>query len=233
METIAKRIQNSIPLLKERIIDTDILLDELNLPKTKKQAALKELSRLEGMHELTRLTKGVYAKAEISKITKKNKPVSEADIIRYYTKENNGFTIGYDLYNRKNVSTQVSKKKTVFSSVLKKETRNIKSITVKKVSIDLTPKKREFIEVLEIIENSNRIQDFNETGFYNFMKEFVETYDRNTMTDILNSLNYKKQTIYNLHKIISAFGKESGLENHLNATSHYKENKAYEVISSR
>lgn len=233
MEPISKLIQNTIPNLKYRVFDTDILFKELNLPNSKKSEALKALLRLERANEITRLINGVYFKTEVSKVTKKHKSVLDNEIIRYYTKDKAGFTIGYDLYNRKNISTQISKKKTILSSILKKDTRTMKSITVKKVSINLNTRTQEFIEILEIIENSSYIQDFNEKGFYKLVENFVENYDYNTMNYILKAMNYKKQTIYNIHNIMKMFGKDSELEEFLNVTSSYQNNKAYEAISSQ
>ena len=109
----------------------------------------------------------------------------------------------------------------------------MKAITVKKVDMAITEKNKLYIEVLEIIENSNAIQDFNNRGFFKLMEEFVGRYDIQTMTYILNNLSYKKQTIFNLNKILEKFGKESGLERYLNATSRYKVNKAYEAVSTQ
>lgn len=233
MVSIAERVKEELPSSNERIIDTDIFLDEMNIPIAKRKAALRELSRLESDRKLDRLAKGVYAKSEISNLTKKNKPVSDKEIVRYYTKDNRGLTIGYDLYNRRNISTQVSKKKTILSTRLKKASRTVKSIKVKKTDLNLDNHIKDYLEILEIVENSDTIQDFNTYGFYNLMIDFSENYDAETMNYILDRSSYKKQTIYNIHKILRLFGKNSGLEKYLNTTSRYKETLAYEAIYSQ
>lgn len=233
MVSIAEKIKNEIPNMNERIIDTDIFLEDLDIPRAKKNAALRELSRLEKNNTLTRLAKGIYAKSEVSSLTNKNKPISDKEIIRYYTKDNKGLTAGYDLYNRKNVSTQVSKTKTILSNRLKKEERTVKMITVKHTDIEMNDQVQGYIEILEIVENSNIIQDFNKQGFYQLMLNFSEIYNSHIMNYVLENLNYKKRTISNIHKILGLLGIDSGLEKHLNTTSRYKENVAYEAISSR
>lgn len=233
METVAKKIREALKEIEGRVLDTDIFFEEINLQDSQKTAAERELSHLNKKNEISRLTNGVYAKKEISRITKKEKIVSEREIVSYYTKNNSGFTVGYDLYNRNNISTQISKKRIIISSLLKKETRTVKSVTVKKSNVNISEDVRMVIEALEIIENSNKIQDFNEIGFYDYIRNFVNYYDRNAVIETLNNFNYKKQTIYNLTKIMKNLGKDSGLDMFLNKTSRYKENKAYEAVSAR
>lgn len=233
MGTVAKTIRNALQETEGRVLDSDIFFEEINLNDSQRSAAERELSRLNKTNEISRLTNGVYAKKEISRITKKEKIVSEREIVSYYTKNNSGFTVGYDLYNRNNISTQISKKKTIVSSLLKKDKRTVKSVTVKKSNVRISKDIRMVIETLEIIENSDKIQDFNEIGFLNYMKNFVNYYDRSAVIETLNNFNYKKQTIYNLTKIMKLLGKDSDLEMLLNKTSDYKENKAYEAVSSR
>lgn len=233
MKSIAKQVKESIPKLDMRVFDADIFLKEIDIPKNKKEVALKELQRLEKDKVIQRVTNGVYAQRRISRVTKKERPPSEDEIVDYYTKKLEGMIVGYDLYNRLNLSTQISKKKIVLSSNIEKKKRTINSVTVKKIDLTLDEKMKKIIEMLEVVENANEIQDFNSSNFSAYISGSVDFYDKTLAIKILDNMNYKKQTIYNLDKILNYFGKDSGLEKFLNKTSRYKENLAYETISSR
>lgn len=231
METISKKVRDALIILDNRIIDVDIFFDDLKIIEPEKAVAFQELYRLEENDVLSKVSKGIYLVNKKSTISNKNKPISHRDVIQYYTRKSSGFTIGYNLYNRTNISTQISKTTKILTTRLKKETRTINLITVIKLNTTLNDKTREIIETLEIIENSDTIQDFNSKAFLIYMTNFVKKYDRDIMIQILNDLNYKKQTIYNLDKILNEFGKDSGLDIFLSKTIKYSKSRAYEALT--
>lgn len=230
MHTDAQKLNHVIVSLNERIIDVDVFFDEFEIPLQKQQEALNEFLKLEKEGVINKVNEGLFYKSEISRVTKKEKILSEKDIVDYYTANSSGIIIDYDLYNRKNISTQISKKKIILSNRLKQASITIESVTIKKLNIQLDQVSRPIIEALEIIENADTIQYFNNQLFIKFMIEFINNYDCQSIIQILNQLNYKKETVYNLHKILLLFEKNSGLEPYLINSNNCIKNYAYKTI---
>ena len=220
-------ILESLVNAHQRIFDTDSLMQLIGVPDEKRATVVRSLSRLEDRKVITRISKGIYALNKNSKLTKREVPVTEKDILIYYVQENQGVTIGYDLFNRNNISTQVSKKKVVLSTKIKQKERNIRNVSVHQLPLQLNQDIKRAIEALEIIQNAEKIQDFNDSGFREYMEEYVKNYNPAAIRSVLKHTRYKKQTIYNLDKILTLFQVESGLKPLLKKTSKYERNRAY------
>lgn len=140
--------------------------------------------------------KDFYKKGRISEFTGKPLPLSDRAVAEYYTANNNGIVLGYNLYNRWNISTQIKKKKYIVSNLSTEDITKIKQITIKKVDMKFTDKIRKHVEVLEVIDKSNfenNIEDFNKTAFKSMIKQFSKIYDRETLNYVVDKLGYREE----------------------------------------
>ena len=140
--------------------------------------------------------KELYKKRRVSKFTGELLPISDREVIEHYTANNSGMELGYHLYNRLNISTQIAKRKYIISNLPAKEITKIKQIEIKKVNMEFTDKISRHIEVLEVIDKSNfgnNIEDFNEVAFKSMIKQFSKMYDRETLNYVADKCTYQKE----------------------------------------
>ena len=68
----------------------------------------KNIERKTKKGEIRHLAKGLYYKPKESILGKI--PITTEEIIRHYTEENSGITVGYQLYNRERITTQIGRR---------------------------------------------------------------------------------------------------------------------------
>ena len=180
----------------------------------------KLLERMYKSEQLVKLSKGIYY------IPNKTKfgivPISDEEIISLFINDNQGMVVGYSLYNKLNLTTQISKKITILSSNVSNEIKNIRNIEIKNVKMNYSKDYINIIEMLEVLQNFNDIQDINYNAFYKYAKEFSEEFNETNTDYIIENMNYKKTTISFLHNILNYFGVNNNLNKHLSSLSKYK-----------
>ena len=183
-------------------------------------AFYKTLERMEKSGELIKISKGIYHLPLVSKYG--IVPISTAEIVSTFTSNNNGTVVGYSLYNSLNLTTQVPKTINVISSSLENQTKNIKNVCIKRVSIYFSNEIKKMIHALEVLQDFYNIEDINYPAFISFVKEIAEEYDEKTFEDVIRTINYKKSTISFLQEILNYFDKENNLHKYLSNLSVYK-----------
>ena len=183
-------------------------------------AFYKTLERMEKSGELIKISKGIYHLPLVSKYG--IVPISTAEIVSTFTSNNNGTVVGYSLYNSLNLTTQVPKTINVISSSLENQTKNIKNVCIKRVSIYFSNEIKKMIHALEVLQDFYNIEDINYPAFISFVKEIAEEYDEKTFEDVIRTINYKKSTISFLQEILNYFDKENNLHKYLSDLSIYK-----------
>ena len=114
---------------------------------------LKILNRLEEEKIIATYSKGIY-------LINSEEPLKEDPIISYYASEFNGVVVGYDLYNKYEISHHKEKLVIIYTNAMETSTKNIVD-DYKLIRFDVifgkytTP----LIEALEIIENKASIID--------------------------------------------------------------------------
>lgn len=108
MQSNSKLIKASIEKYQElQIIDSEEVYHKM-FHSLSKQSFYKVLSRMSASNELIRLSKGLYY------IPKKTRFglvfVNENNIIEYYINNSKGLVVGYKMYNKYMLTTQISKK---------------------------------------------------------------------------------------------------------------------------
>jgi hypothetical protein len=180
--------------------------------------------------ELIKVSKGVYYLPKIGKFGVI--PISNDEIISEFTRNNCGTVIGYSLYNSLNLTTQIPKIITVLSSSVDGNIKNIKNVSIEKVTIHFSKKIEKMIHTLEVLEDFYNIQDINYSAFISFVKEIVDEYNDKVFEDVITTINYKKSTIAFLQEILNYFNKENNLHLYLSTLSEYKHPTMEEIYEA-
>ena len=170
MPTYTSIVENAVERYKvhELIIAGDLYLEiKDEVPET---AFYKNLERMCKSKLLSHLTKGVYYKPKKSAFGEV--PISTEQIVNYYIENYKGLEVGYRLYNKKGLTTQIGKKVEVLSNNLKEDHKNIGNVSVKKVDIDLDKHTVSTIEMLEVLQNYSKIENINNREFYVYFGEY-------------------------------------------------------------
>lgn len=220
MPTYASAVEKAIEQysVNELIIANDLYQSISN--EITEAVYYKNLERLCKSKKLNHLAKGIYYRPKMSSFGEI--PISSDQVIKYYVKNYKGLVIGYKLYNKKGLTTQIGKKTVVLSNQLREEQKNIGDVLIKRINLKLDKKTVASIEMLEVLQNYDRIEDFNGSGFISYFKEFSKQYSDHTIDTILLKMKYKKSTIAFMQKCLSIFGIENSLSKYLSSMSTYK-----------
>ncbi len=216
-----------------KIIDSQKVYREKfkNVPE---QVFFKILSRLEKKGEIKRITKGVYCRPKESRF---GLLISGEENIQEYLlgkNKNRGVIIGYKMYSKYGLTTQVSKNVEVYSNVPYQKRKTIRNVVVRKVELEFEPEISKLIELLEVLENYPSIEDLNRTNLFSFLEKSVDNYNDKVLEKILKQINYKKSTLASLKNVLVFFNVSSIVSSYLRETSRYSAinmEDLYEVAS--
>lgn len=190
----------------------------------------KTLERMSKQGSLVHLTKGLYYRPKKSRFGVI--PISEKEIVGYYTGNGQGIVIGYRLYNQKGLTTQIGKRVEVLSSAISGQKKNINNVCVTNSRVVLTPDTIPVIETMEILQNYKSIEDIRKSALAAYMREFAMRYSDTAAVFVLKNRKYKKSTIAFLERFLNYFGVENTLHQFLSVLSSYAIPKMEEFYES-
>jgi hypothetical protein len=221
MISIHKQIEDVIMNTDElSLIDADMLKKEY-FPTISAHAYVKSLSRLNEAGHICRIAKGMYSKPKRGRFGLRLP--GEKEVLEHFIGKDQlaGILTGYRLYNKYGLTTQISKKISVYSSNILQETKLINNIVIKKINLNLDSSTVRLIELLEIIENFNKIEDINYKSFRCYLKKVVIFYSDQALREVHEKLKFKKSTIASLKNSLDYYRIENSLDTYLNETSKY------------
>ena len=182
----------------------------------------KTLERLTKKNKIIRVSKGLYCIPKSSRFGEVG--INQKETINYFTGENNttGMMIGYLLYNKYGLTTQISKTSELYSNVITEERKVIHFVRIYKMNMELSPAKVNLIELLEILENYNKIEDLNEEKLKKFISHAITKYESEVTEEVLGKMKYKKSTIALLSKLLDYYGIQNSLKTHFSTISTFK-----------
>ncbi|MBK5246377.1 MAG: hypothetical protein JJE49_03795 [Peptostreptococcaceae bacterium] len=185
-------------------------------------ALFKTLERLDDSGQIARLSKGIYYVPQKSKYGTMN--MNQKDIVNHFLGRSgkNGLLTGYSLFNKYGITTQISKNVELYSNLITEATKNVGSVKVKKINLNLSSDLANHIEFLEILQNYNKIQDTNDTMFNQYVERFMDNYKNDVIEKVLKSKKYKKSTIAFAEQLLQYYNIQNTLSKHLMKTSKYK-----------
>lgn len=203
-----------------KIIDAHKLYKE-KFNSISERAFYQTFSRMVKAGEIKRLTKGVYC------IPKKGRfgvvISSEKNILEYYlgSKNSKGVVVGYRMYNKYKLTTQVSKSVEIYSNATLQEKKNIKNISINKVNTRFDESTIRLIELLEVLQNYKKIEDLNQSSLIKFIENRVQYYEKRILDRLVKAVGYKKSTLASLKNTLDYYGRENTINEYLNETSNY------------
>ena len=179
----------------------------------------KILTRLVQQGKLVHVTKGVYYRPKKSRFGVV--PISSREIVQHYIKHNTGLVIGYQMYHQKGITTQIAKSTEILSTTLTEEKKHVRTVSVRKLSVNLNAKVISVIETLEILQNYSKIEDLNRKAFITYMERFAQTYSNQVVDYVMAHRKYKKSTIAFLEQFLNYLHVENDLKKYLSPLSKY------------
>ena len=213
----------------ELIMASKLYRKELSC-KVSEEAFYKTIERMCKANELIKIAKGTYHLPKINKYG--IVPPSEEEIVSSFTKNNSGAVIGFSLYNKLGLTTQVSKSVLVISNALDSITKNIKNIEIKRVNIDFSKENINMIQGLNVLQNFDVIEDLNYCVFIKYIEQFALSYKDDIFEKVYGAIKYKKSTISFLYEILNYYEINNDLSNHLSKLSEYKHPKMEEIYEA-
>ena len=213
----AKEIRDYIVSVPENTIinAADVYQDQFAFVTEKNFYKVLERMTRDGI--LTRLTKGLYYRPKKTRFG--NVPLSEDKITEYYA--HNGVVLGYVMYNKYGLTTQVGKRVEVLSGNVTEEKKNIGNIFVEKTRMELNEDTVPVIEALDVLQHYSQIEDLNRSALASFLSSFSKEYSDSTADYVINNRKYKKRTIAFMKAILDYKGINNSLEKHLSVLSTY------------
>lgn len=201
------------------------------LSETLTEAAYyKMLERMCKKGELAKAAKGIYYVPDVSQYG--IVPISEKQIIEAFTEDNTGMVIGYMMYNRLNLTTQIPKTVDIMSSALEGGHKTIDHVKVRRVEMDFTVEISDMICVLEVLQNFDEIEDLNHAAFIDYAEHIAQTYENEVFDRVISRISYKKSTISFLREVLNYFEVPNHLERYLSSLSTYKHPRMEEVYEA-
>lgn len=180
----------------------------------------KVLERLTESGLLAKAGKGLYFVPTYSKYG----PLapSEDDIIRaFIPSDESGCEIGYGLYNRLRLTTQVPNKRFFLSSTIDKRQRKVGNVMFYKAGIEFTEQNVKMIEMLDVLQHYEEIQDLDTASFWRYAETISKIYRDDVFSDVSEKVNYKKSTMAFLKEILDHFKVKNDVCKKLSSLSEY------------
>ena len=180
----------------------------------------KILERMTKANKIERIGKGIYCipkKTEFGTITN-----CCENIVKEYTKNNSGMLVDYKMYFEKKLTTQVAKKICIFSNDVDFDKRTFNNVVILKKDIEFNEINKSIIRIFEVLENYNKIEEFNKANFSKMLFKYLEDFNDETVQKVLEKIKYKKRTIAFLKEILDVNKKDNSLNNYLSNLSKYE-----------
>ncbi len=190
-------------------------------------AFYKMLERMYSSGELCKAAKGIYYIPSVSKYG--IVPLSDSQIVEAFTKKETGMVVGYSMYNRLNLTTQVSKNVNVLSSAIDGFSRTIRNVAVKQIPLKFSKEVKNMVSGLEVLQNFYEIQDMDYVAFIDYSKTLAADYKDEVFELVISKISYKKSTISFLREILRYYEVANSLDRYLSALSAYKHPRMEEI----
>ena len=129
---------------------------------------------------------------------------SEKEIIAAFTQNDTGMVVGYALYNKLSLTTQVSKNIQIYTSSLDEQKKQIGNVFLQKYDMIFSPEVVHVVAILEVLQNYNKIEDLNELQFQRLCADFAHQYDEKVCEYVLSNIPYSEQTVARLKAILDS-----------------------------
>ena len=190
------------------------------LPYIPEATYYKSMERLVKNGTLVHLTKGLYYRPKMTRFG--SVPISEEEISNHYLQSGEGMLVGYRMFNRKGITTQIGKQVEILSNTIPEEKKNIKNVSVRRITAKINEETIPVIEILEILQNYYKIEDMNTNALIASLEAFSKQYSDEAAHHVLAHMKYKKSTIAFLMTVLNYMKVKNTLGSYLSPMSEYK-----------
>ena len=169
--------------------------------------------------ELVRLADGIYYRPRVSRFGRV--PISEKQIVSYYTAGNKGLLVGYRMYVGLGITTQISRNAEVLSVRVREQQKKVGNVSVSRIDLSLNPSVQSTIEALEILQHFSTIQDLNIGAFAGYFAKFAEEYNPDAVDYVLACRQYEKSTIAFMKSFMDFLNIPNRLDRYISNVSEY------------
>lgn len=182
-------------------------------------AFAQAVSRLCRSGAIARVSKGVYCSPQKSRFG--TVIPSEREIVELFTDGSSGVLVGYGLYNALGVTTQISKRQTVYSSVAEEQLKQIGNVTIRKFELEYTPEVKSVIRLMELLHHFKEIQDINMSCLLSGIERLAGEFNEEAFDTVQKAIGYPKWTIAFLREVLNYNGIPNNLGRYLSALTNY------------
>lgn len=227
-----KDLRSWVKSLKEHDLILSKKVYEENFQEIKEATFYQLLARLCDEGYVGKISKGFYYKPK--KKNYKELPKTEAILDFLTAKKKKGMIVGGKLFNDLGLISTEVENIDLYTSLLEIKTyRQIRNITIRQIDVDFRQTKiRKAITAFEIAEHIDEYQDVDQNKMKEFFVSFAETYDDETIGELLNKKSYKKRNIATIKIILDSFGIENNLHSYLNSASKYAFPKNIKIVNN-
>ena len=150
------------------------------------------ISRMTKSGEIERLTKGIYCRPRVRRF---GRVVStEKHVLEHYLGEygKSGVAVGYRMYNKYNLTTQISTVIEVYSNKSEQEKKKVLNVEIKKVNLRFDSSTTKLIELLDFLENINGIEDLNRKNAVLFVEDAIAFYQQKHLKRSIELLDTRR-----------------------------------------
>ena len=220
MNSYASILENSIESLPcNKLIVISELYKQFSqmIPE---QAFYKTIERLTKSGKIIHLTKGIYYRPKVGRFG--TVPISEDEIASHYIEGQQGIEVGYRMFNRRGLTTQVGKQIEVLSNSLPEERKHIRNVSVQRVNLNFDKEKTATVEALEILQAYPYIEDINKRALTEYMEGFSrKVYSDETISEVFTARKYKKSTLAFMEAFLNYYHIKNSLKEYLSPLSKY------------
>lgn len=180
----------------------------------------KVIGRMAKESLLVRAGKGLYYKPLETKYG--TKFMDEDTLISNIIKGKPHLEVGYHLYNKHRLTTQISKKRLIYVQGMNQDRMIINHLVFVHQKVDLNDEMNvRIIEFMEILEHFSDIQDLNHAMFLDAAKHFSRHYDEMPFHVVVGKMKYKKRTLAFLKDILDTYHIPNTIDRYLSTLSDY------------
>lgn len=190
----------------------------------------KCLERLVEDGTLSKAARGVYYFPYTEK--EQSFPIKLQGIEKSLTADESGMPVGYALYNKLGLTTQVPFKREYLTSRIEGDKKQIGKCTAYRLNVKFDKPTVDTLSVLEVLEHYKEIPDLDEGAFMDYSKTVAESFDEKVLAKLLKKRRYKKSTIAFLRNLLNFYNIKNELNQYLSEYSFYDIPKMEDIYES-
>lgn len=159
-------------------------------------------------------------------------PIKLSGIEKSLTDDESGMPVGYALYNKLGLTTQVPFQREYLTSQIEGDRKQIGKCTAYRLNVKFDKQTVDILSSLEVLEHYKEIPDLDEGAFMKFTKTVASSFDEKALGRLLKKRRYKKSTIAFLRNVLNFYHIKNELNEYLSELSIYDIPKMEDIYES-